>query len=153
MITSSGMRLTSPAFVADNSIPTKYTCDEDDTIPPLLIEDAPPETVSFVLMMDDPDSPSGDWLHWLAYDIPGDTRQILEGQEVGIQGTNSWNRLGYGGPCPGQGEHRYYFRLYALDRMLDLPPGARRPDVERAMKSAVRAEAQFMGKYIKMENR
>ncbi len=147
------MRLTSPAFVADNSIPSKYTCDGDDLVPPLTIDDAPAEAASFVMVMDDPDSPSGDWLHWLAYDIPGGTRQILEGQEVGTQGLNSWNRTGYGGPCPGQGEHRYVFRLYALDKTLGLPPGARRPDVERAMTGAVLAETTLMGKYIKMGNR
>ncbi|KAA0206448.1 YbhB/YbcL family Raf kinase inhibitor-like protein [Candidatus Uhrbacteria bacterium] len=147
------MRLSSPAFVADNSIPSKYTCDGDDLVPPLTIDDTPAEAASFVMVVDDPDSPSGDWLHWLAYDIPGSTREILEGQEVGTQGLNSWNRTGYGGPCPGQGEHRYVFRLYALDKMLDLPPGARLPDVERAMTGAVLAEANLMGKYIKMENR
>lgn len=146
------MRLTSPAFVSDDSIPLKYTCEGDDLIPPFTIEDAPPETASFVLIVDDPDSPSGDWLHWLAYDIPGDTRQILEGQEVGTQGLNSWSRPGYGGPCPSKGEHRYIFRLYALDKILDLPPGSRRPDVERAMSGSVIAEAQMMGRYVKVKN-
>jgi hypothetical protein len=147
------MKLTSPAFVADNHIPLKYTCDGEDAIPPLSIEDAPPETRSFVIIMDDPDSPSGDWLHWLAYDIPAETRQILEGQEVGTQGMNSWSKTGYGGPCPSTGEHRYVFRLYALDKTLDLPAATRRPDVERAMTGAILAETIFMAKYIKIENR
>lgn len=145
------MKLSSPAFQDGERIPSLYTCDGNDMIPPLLIEDVPEETKSFVLIMDDPDSPSGNWLHWLAYDIPADTREIKS--EVGLQGMNSWNKPGYGGPCPGSGEHRYFFRLFAIDGMLDLSDHASRAEVEKAMEERVVAQAEWMGTYIKEANR
>jgi hypothetical protein len=141
------MKLSSPAFQDGERIPLLYTCDGNDSIPPLLIEGVPEETKSFVLIMDDPDSPSGTWLHWLAYDIPPDTRKIKT--EVGRQGMNSWNKPGYGGPCPGSGEHRYFFRLFALDRMLQLEDNASRLEVEKAMEGRVMAQAEWMGTFIK----
>lgn len=147
------MRLTSSAFSDGSDIPSRFTCDGDDLIPPLTFDSPPKDTVSFVLIMDDPDSPSGTWDHWIAYDIPGDTRSIGENHAPGLQGMNSWSRPGYGGPCPGQGEHRYFFRLYAVDRTLGIRPGAHRAEVEHAMRGHVIAEAQLMGKYIKVENR
>lgn len=145
------MRIFSSAFSDGGSIPSEYTCDGADKVPPLTISGPPKDTASFVLIMDDPDSPSGHFLHWLMYDIPADTRSIAKGS--GKQGTNSWSRTGYGGPCPGSGEHRYYFRLYALSKMLDIRSGASRTEVEHAMKNHVIAEAQLMGKYMKLENR
>ncbi len=110
------MYLSSSAFSDGGSIPSEYTCDGADKVPPLAISSAPKDTASFVMIMDDPDSPSGHFLHWLMYDIPADTQSIAKGS--GKQGMNSWSHTGYGGPCPGSGEHRYHFRLYALNKML-----------------------------------
>ncbi|MCK9361005.1 YbhB/YbcL family Raf kinase inhibitor-like protein [Patescibacteria group bacterium] len=144
------MRLTSPAFADGASIPSQYTCDGNDSVPPLVIDDVPPDTKSFVLICFDPDSPSGNWDHWVAFDIPADTREI--NSEVGTQGVNSWGKLGYGGPCPGSGEHRYFFRLFALDTMLNLKSGASRSAVEQALQGHELAKTEVMGRYIKIEN-
>ena len=146
------MYLTSPAFSHGSDIPSQYTCDGADAIPPLSISSPPKDTACFVLIMDDPDSPSGTWDHWIAYDIPADTRRI-DGKAPGLQGMNSWSRPGYGGPCPGKGEHRYFFRLYAVSRLLGLRSNAHRAEVEHAMRGHVIAEARLMGRYIKKENR
>lgn len=145
------MRLSSPAFADGAMIPSEYTCDGADQVPPLLIEDVPAGTVTFAMLCHDPDSPSGNWDHWVAYDIPGDTREI--NSQVGVQGMNSWPKLGYGGPCPGRGEHRYVFNLYALDVKLALPEGATRNRVEQAMRGHMLGQATLTGKYIKVENR
>lgn len=141
------MTLSSPAFADGSRIPSLYTCDGSNSIPPLVIGDVPPETKSFVLICFDPDSPSGNWDHWVAYNIPAETREIKT--EVGTQGVNSWGKLGYGGPCPGNGEHRYVFQIYALDVVLNLESGAARTAVERAMQGHEVARAEVMGKYIK----
>ena len=132
-------------------IPSAYTCDGADLVPPLMIEDAPAGTASFAIIMHDPDSPSGNWDHWVAYDIPASTTTIES--EVGIQGMNSWPKMGYGGPCPGRGTHRYVFDVYALDAMLNLAPGATRSQVESKMSGHVLGQATLTGKYMKMENR
>ena len=145
------MHLASSAFSDGGSIPNEYTCDGADKVPPLTISSPPKDTASFVLIMDDPDSPSGHFLHWLVYDIPGDARS--SSGRSGKQGLNSGSRPGYGGPWPGSGEHRYHFRLYALDKMLDIRSGASRIEVEHAMKNHVIAETALVGKYMKMENR
>jgi len=145
------MTLSSPAFVDGAMIPSDYTCDGGDRVPPLTIQGAPAGTASFALVMHDPDSPSGNWDHWVAYDIPADTTSIES--EVGTQGSNSWPRLGYGGPCPGTGTHRYVFTVYALDVLLGLVPGATRSQLEQKMSGHVLDQAQTMGTYIKMQNR
>jgi len=145
------MRLSSSAFADGAMIPSEYTCDGQDQVPPFVIEDVPAGTASFVMICHDPDSPSGNWDHWVAYDIPGDTTSI--DAEVGVQGMNSWPAMGYGGPCPGTGTHRYIFTLYALDRMLNLAPGATRSQVEQRIDAHILAQAQLTGKYVKMENR
>ncbi len=141
------MTLSSPAFADGSRIPSLYTCDGANSIPPLVIGDVPPETKSFVLICFDPDSPSGNWDHWVAYDIPAETREIKS--EVGTQGVNSWGELGYGGPCPGEGEHRYIFQIYALDEMMGMEGGATRPAVEQAMRGHALIKAEVMGRYIK----
>lgn len=142
------MRLTSPAFSEGNSIPSKYTCDGGDTIPPLRFEDVPGGAKSLALVMDDPDAPGGTWDHWLLWNIPPDTREVKEGKAPrGVGGKNSWGRNDWGGPCPPDREHRYFFRLYALDRELDLAAGARKGELEKAMRGHVVAEAQLMGRY------
>jgi Raf kinase inhibitor-like YbhB/YbcL family protein len=145
------MRLSSPAFADGAMIPSEYTCDGQDLVPPFVIEDVPVGTASFAIVCHDPDSPSGNWDHWVAYDIPADTRSI--DSQVGTQGMNSWPRSGYGGPCPSSGTHRYIFTLYALDTLMNLAPDATRSQVEQKMSGHILAQAELTGKYIKMENR
>lgn len=145
------MKLTSSAFDEGADIPSRYTCDGTDEIPPFKIDDVPSEAKSLVMICHDPDSPSGNWDHWIAFDIPPETREIKS--EVGTRGMNSWPRLGYGGPCPTRGEHRYIFELFALDKFLGFAEGATRSQIEHAISGHVIAKAQLMGKYIKIENR
>lgn len=145
------MRLISYDFSDGGEIPSRFTCDGSDDIPRFDIRDVPEKTESFAFICYDPDSPKGDWDHWVAYDIPGDTSDIHS--EIGTQGLNSWGRRGYGGPCPSQGKHRYHFVLYALDKKLGLGAGASRRDLERAVTGHVLDTAEYMGTYIKIENR
>ncbi len=141
------MRLSSPAFASGEAIPARHTCDGRDVSPPLVIEDIPQGTACLALIMDDPDAPAGTWDHWVAYDIPV-TATVPEGvRSLGVAGRNSWRRTGYGGPCPPSGEHRYYFRVYALDARLGLREGAGKGQVLEAMKGHVLAEATLMGRY------
>jgi Raf kinase inhibitor-like YbhB/YbcL family protein len=147
--------ITSPAFASGRPIPAEYTCEGSDVSPPLQWTNAPANTKSFALIADDPDAPMGTWVHWVLYDLPPNTTELPEGVVKtrdlpggAKQGLNSWPRLGYGGPCPPPGRpHRYFFKLYALDAMLDLKPGATKKDVEAAMQGHVLAEGQLMGTY------
>ena len=142
------MQITSTAFVEGATIPEKYTCDGEEVSPPLAWSGVPEETQSLVLIADDPDAPAGTWIHWVLFNIPADTDSLAEGvQGVGTDGNNSWRRLGYGGPCPPSGIHRYIFKLYALDSSLDLREGASADDVEQAMQDFILAQAQLIGKY------
>ncbi len=147
------MRLYSSSFSDGGDIPSEYTCDGADRSPSLSFSGIPSGTGSLVLICHDPDSPSGNWIHWLMYDIPPDTHSIGSGDSVGTKGKNSWGRSGYGGPCPSKGEHRYIFTLYAVGRELGFHPGADAATVEHAMHGHVLAEASVMGRYIKEENR
>ncbi len=141
------MRITSTAFEEEGDIPVRYTCDGDDISPPLAIEELPEETVSLVLVMDDPDAPMGTWDHWVAYDI-APLAKIPEGiEELGTAGTNSWGNTGYGGPCPPGGTHRYFFAVYALDRALGWEPGADKGAVLAAIHDHILAEATLLGFY------
>ncbi|RIH89443.1 YbhB/YbcL family Raf kinase inhibitor-like protein [Calidithermus roseus] len=137
--------LSSSAFAQGKPIPAKYTCDGLDISPPLAWSDAPRGTQSFALIMDDPDAPAGTWVHWVLFNLPAQTHQLAEKAVQGVQGRNSWGRLGYGGPCPPSGTHRYFFRLYALDTLLQLPAGATKEQVLRAMQGHVLAQAELMG--------
>ena len=146
--------LQSSAFQNGGSIPKKFTCEAPDVSPELTWSGAPEKTQSFALIADDPDAPMGTWVHWVIYDLPPNTAKLAEGvpkQEQaanGAQGKNSSGKIGYGGPCPPPGKpHRYFFKLYALDSKLGLKPGARKPEVEAAMKGHVLAQAELMGKY------
>lgn len=141
--------LTSPAFKNGESIPSKYTCDGEDLSPPLAWTDPPQGTASFALLVDDPDAPVGDWVHWLLYNIPSDAHEIPESGSVGISGINSWPKPGYGGPCPPNGTHRYFFKLYALDTMLTLSEGAKKADLLKAIEGHVLAQAELMGIYAR----
>lgn len=142
------LRITSPAFKHEGMIPSKYTCDGRDIIPPLRFEDLPKGAASLALVMDDPDCPSGTFDHWVVWNISAATASVEEGREPqGVQGRTSFGRMGYGGPCPPRGVHRYFFKLYALDSMMNLPVGARKKDLEQAMKGHMIEQAVLMGKY------
>jgi Raf kinase inhibitor-like YbhB/YbcL family protein len=148
------MQITSSAFTEGGMIPAKFTCDGQNISPPLEWGNAPAGTKSFALISDDPDAPMGTWVHWVAYNIPASVNKLGENVKTEKeladgtrQGNNSWPNIGYGGPCPPSGTHRYYFKLYALDTTLDLKPGATKAQVLQAMKGHVLAEAQLMGKY------
>jgi Raf kinase inhibitor-like YbhB/YbcL family protein len=154
--TSPDMTLTSTAFAEGQAIPAEYTCTGDDHSPPLAWEGAPSDAQRFVLIMDDPDAPSGTWVHWVVYNLPGETRTLpaaiqsdddLPGEAV--HGMNSWRRNDYGGPCPPSGTHRYVFKLYALSAPLDLRPGATKSDVITAIENLVVAEGRLTGTYRK----
>jgi Raf kinase inhibitor-like YbhB/YbcL family protein len=147
------MKLTSPAFDPDGKIPSKYTCDGENINPPLIISDVPDRAASFVLIMDDPDVPKrlradGMWDHWVVFNIPPSTREIVEGEEPqGTHGMGTSGNLSYFGPCPPDREHRYFFKLYALDTELTLAEKATKHQVERAMEGHILARAELMGRY------
>lgn len=148
------LKLTSPAFDDGQAIPRQYTCDGDDISPALNWEGLPDGTASLALIVDDPDAPGGDWIHWLVFNIPPGTNSLPQNAPDsdapaggGIQGNNSWKRADYGGPCPPSGTHRYFFRLYALDTMLDLKPGITRLQLTRAMEGHILGQGQLMGTY------
>ena len=149
------MHLTSASFPNGGTIPRKHTCDGSDVSPALAWSGAPQGTASFALIADDPDAPVGTWSHWVFYDLPAGTTSLAENVNKvdappggGQQGKNDFGKTGYGGPCPPAGTpHRYFFKLYAVDRGLDLKPGARQKDVERALQGHILAQAELMGKY------
>ena len=144
------MKITSSAFQQGGNIPSKFSCDGANTSPPLQISDVPPETKSVVLIVDDPDAPSGLFTHWAVWNISPQTSTIAEGNAPkGVHGTNDFGKSGYGGPCPPSGTHRYYFRIFALDRELDLPSGAKRSQLDAAMKGHVVAQGELMGRYAR----
>ena len=152
--------LTSSAFTHQGSIPQQYTCQGRDLSPPLSWSGAPEGTKGFVLVVDDPDAPDPaapkrTWVHWVLYSIPAGTASLAEAVTKAKlppgarEGTNDWNRTGYGGPCPPVGRHRYFHKLYALDIELpDLGP-ARKAEVEKAMEGHVIAKAELIGTYQK----
>ena len=146
--------LTSTAFSPGERIPRKYTCDGEDISPPLQWNDPPEGTGSFALIADDPDAPIGTWVHWVLYNLPEKTRALPEAisphadlPDGSRHGKNSWRRLGYGGPCPPGGTHRYFFRLYALDTVQELAAGAGKRQLLRALEGHVLATAELMGRY------
>lgn len=146
------MLLTSTAFTHGSPIPRKYTCQGDNTPPPLAIADVPPQAKSLVLLVDDPDVPASlrpdqMWDHWVLFNIPPATRAIENG--VGTLGLNTSGKKAYEGPCPPDREHRYYFKLYALNCSLPLAAGATKAQVLHAMQGHILAEAQLMGRYNK----
>jgi len=142
------MKLTSEAFENFGLIPSTYTCDGADINPPLSISDVPKTTKSLVLIMDDPDAPMGTWDHWLVFNLPPGLTEIKEGiPPPGVSGLNSFKKTGYGGPCPPDREHRYYFKLYALDIELPLKEGARKAEIEKAMSGHILAQAELVGRY------
>jgi Raf kinase inhibitor-like YbhB/YbcL family protein len=144
------MKITSSAFQEGGNIPSKFTCDGSDTSPPLQITGVPSEAKSLVLIADDPDAPSGLFTHWLIWNIPPQTNSISEGSAPkGVPGTNDFGKSGYKGPCPPPGTHRYSFKIYALDRELDLRGGAKRSQLDAAMKGHVVAQGVLVGRYAR----
>ncbi|OQX64539.1 MAG: phosphatidylethanolamine-binding protein [Desulfococcus sp. 4484_242] len=148
------MELTSPAFDEGGMIPRKHSCDGANVSPPLQWHHVPAGTKSFALICDDPDAPMGTWVHWVYYNIPPGTRGLMENivpekrpETGGIQGINDFRNIGYGGPCPPGGTHRYFFKLYALDTMLDLESGATKNRLLRKMENHVLERTQLMGRY------
>ncbi len=148
------MKLSTTAFEPGGMIPARYTCDGDDISPDLVWQDLPGGAASLALVCDDPDAPAGTWVHWVYYDIPATVERLPAGVPArerpasgGVQGTNDFRRLGYGGPCPPKGTHRYFFNLYALDSILGLAPGATKKQLLKAMAGHVLAHAELMGRY------
>lgn len=142
------MKITSPAFENQAPIPAKYTCQGEDISPPLAIADLPDNTASLALIVDDPDAPMGTWDHWIVWNIKP-TSKIEENSAPGTPGKNSWGRNDYGGPCPPSGTHRYFFKLYALDRELDLKAGATKAQLEAVMEGHILERAEAIGLYEK----
>ncbi|MEA2020366.1 MAG: YbhB/YbcL family Raf kinase inhibitor-like protein [Patescibacteria group bacterium] len=142
------MRITSSVLEKEQYIPQKYTCNGAGISPPLEIEDIPPEAVSLVLVMDDPDAPGGTFTHWLVWNVSADTSKIEENSlpAGAVEGINSSGEVGYYPPCPPSGVHRYFFRLYALKDQIDLESGAQRSKLEEAMAPFVVGSASFMKK-------
>ncbi len=141
--------LKSPDFAPGGPIPKRFACDGAGHSPGLRIDGVPQVAKSLVLIMDDPDAPRGTFTHWLMWNLPPDLREIVTAAapREAIQGKNSAGKVGYFPPCPPSGEHRYYFRLYALDIPLHLASGATRDELEKAMKGHVQKETQIMGRY------
>lgn len=148
-------KMASSAFPNGGTIPKKFTCDGPDVSPELSWKEVPAATQSFALTTDDPDAPVGTWVHWVLYNLPATTRELPEGVEKqeqlangALQGRNDFGNIGYGGPCPPPGKaHRYYFKVYALDTKLNLKTGARKAELERAMKEHILGATELMGRY------
>ena len=145
------MKITSSAFQEGGTIPEKFSKNGQNVSPELRIEGAPADAKSLAVIIDDPDAPVGLFMHWLLWNIDPKTTEIPEGSTPSgaVQGKNDFGETGYGGPQPPSGTHRYYFKVFALDRPLDLKPAAKRRDVDTAMKGHVIAQGQLMGRYSK----
>lgn len=148
------LTLTSSVFTGGQAIPSPYTCEGRDISPPLAWSEPPEGTKSFALISDDPDAPGKTWVHWVLYNLPAQARSLPEAfptdaqrPDGARQGLTDFGATGYGGPCPPSGTHRYFFKLYALDTPLALPPRATKAQVEAAMQDHVLAHAQLMGTY------
>jgi Raf kinase inhibitor-like YbhB/YbcL family protein len=142
-----GFEITSDAFAEAGTIPSRHTCDGPNVSPPLSFAGAPAGARSLALVVDDPDAPVGTFTHWLAWGIDSGADGLGEGQAAPREGRNGFGAVGYAGPCPPRGRHRYFFRLHALDVELELEPGAGRDDLERALEGHVLETAALMGGY------
>jgi hypothetical protein len=142
------LSIKSPAFEHGKLIPKKYTCDGQDINPPLTIEGIPKEAKTFVLAVDDPDAPSGTFDHWIVWNISASASKIGENTVPGTEGMNSARQQSYMGPCPPSGmQHRYFFKVYALDTELSLGASSRKKDVEKAMQGHILAKGELVGLY------
>lgn len=142
------IKVISSAFASNGTIPKKYTCNGQNINPPLELQGIPEETNSLALIMDDPDAPMKTFTHWIVWNI-GPVAKIDEDSIPGIEGMNDFRKIGYGGPCPPSGTHRYFFRIYALDKQLELKEGANRKELENEMIGHIIAEGELMGKCSK----
>lgn len=145
---STTMKITSPAFENSAPIPDKYSCKGENFNPELNFSDIPTDTKSLALIVDDPDAPVGDWVHWILWNIPV-TSSIAENSYSGTQGVTSFGENKYGGPCPPSGTHRYYFKLFALDTELDLPTSSGKSELLETMRGHTLAQAELMGIFSK----
>jgi len=148
------IKITSSAFAEGGMIPTKYTCDGEDISPPLQWDAVPEGTKTIALINDDPDAPMGTWVHWVLFNLPADVKELAENvlpnkilPNGAKQGITDFRRIGYGGPCPPGGTHRYFFKLYALDTEIDLEAGADKEELLKAMKGHILGQGQLIGKY------
>jgi hypothetical protein len=142
------MKVISSNFEHKGNIDKKFTCQGEDINPSLNIEDIPFSAKSLALVVDDPDAPGGVWIHWIVYNIPI-VNEIKENSVPGKELLNSFGKKGYGGPCPPSGTHRYYFKVYALDKKLDLKDDATLDDLKKEMKEHILAKEQIIGLYKK----
>ena len=150
------IKVKSTAFEEGGMIPERYTCDGADVSPPLALSAVPEGAKSIALICDDPDAPRGTWVHWVLFNLPPDTKEIPESlptnkklENGAMHGINDFRKIGYGGPCPPSGTHRYYFKVYALDTEIDLKAGITKRKLLKAMKGHILAEGQLMGKYTR----
>lgn len=148
------IEITSQAFEEETMIPEKYTCDGIDVSPPLTWTSIPEGTKTLALICDDPDAPMGTWVHWVLFNLPASINELPESvptdeelENGAKQGRNDFRRIGYGGPCPLGGTHRYYFKLYALDEELDLKTGVVKEELLKAMEGHILGKGQLMGRY------
>jgi Raf kinase inhibitor-like YbhB/YbcL family protein len=148
-------QLSSNAFKQGETIPQQYTCDGLNISPELIWKDAPEGTKSFVLVMEDPDAPAGIWDHWIVFNIPANVTQLAENvkqlPEGALDGANSWNKTGYGGPCPPDREHRYFFKLYALNVLLPFDASVPKQQILNMMKRHILATAELEGRYQRVK--
>lgn len=152
--TTMEIKVQSSAFKEGGMIPKKYTCDSVDVSPPLSWDTVPAGTKSLALICDDPDAPMGTWVHWVLFKIPADTKELQENipkdmvlKNGAKHGINDFRKFGYGGPCPPSGTHRYYFKLYALDIMLEIEAGIKKADLLKAIEGHILGQGQLIGKY------
>ena len=148
--------VTSSAFQEGEMIPRKYTCDGANVSPPVAWTGVPDGAKSIALISDDPDAPVGTWVHWVLYNLPLDSTGLAEGikpveklDNGARHGLNDFRKFGYGGPCPPGGTHRYYFKVYALNAVLELKPNATKADLVKAMEGKILAQGQLMGKFTR----
>ncbi len=148
------LKVESTAFTANGMIPARYTCDGANISPPLSWSDAPDDTKYFALIFDDPDAPTKTWVHWVLYNIPADTDHLeenipaeIELKNGALHGVNDFKNHGYGGPCPPGGTHGYHLKLYALDTMLDLKPGATKEQLIDVMNGHILQKTELVANY------
>lgn len=148
------IKVESTAFTEGGMIPKKYTCDGQDVSPPISWSGIPDKAKSIALIADDPDAPMGTWVHWVVYNLPANVTGLPEGvpsqktlSNGGMQGMTDFRRIGYGGPCPPGGTHRYFFKVYALDTEINLDPGVTKGQLLKAMEGHILAEGGVMGRY------
>jgi len=145
------LKITSNAFEDNNFIPAKYSCEGDDINPPFVIENIPEEAKSLAIIVDDPDARAATWVHWVMWNIPV-THHLKENHVPSVQGINDFSRQKYNGPCPPGGTHHYYFKVYALDTVLDIPAGSNKLQLETAMSDHITAFGEIIGLYTRARN-